>query len=228
MKLTDKIYGYFWQGNGNNCNTYLYAGKKNLLIDPGHVRNEFGTNCLQVLANSMAKDGFNFENMDLILCTHSHPDHCEGAAELQEKYGLSMAMHRDEEGHMETLCRFYERMTGTRPRLPSIDIYLEEGELELGLDETEKLQALLTPGHSPGSLSFYFPGEKALVTGDAVFYGSIGRTDFPDGSLKLLGGSVNKLAAIPDVEWVLPGHMQPVKGRENVLNNYRMIKQMFF
>ena len=228
MKFTEKVYGYPWQGNGNNCNTYLYAGKKNILIDPGHIQNEFRTNCLEVLLKSMAADGFTPESIDLILCTHSHPDHCEAAALLQDKYSISMAMHRDEEAHMETLCQYFERMTGTRPRMPKIDIYLQEGELELGLDDTEKIQALHTPGHSPGSLSFYFPAEQVLVTGDAVFYGSIGRTDFPDGNLQALGKSVNKLAALTDVEWVLPGHMQPVRGKENVINNYRMIKQMLF
>lgn len=228
MKLTEKLYGYFWQGNGNNCNTYLYAGKKNILIDPGHIQNEFRTNCLEILLASMSADGFTPENVDLILCTHSHPDHCEAAAELQNKLALPMAMHRDEEEYMANLSRYFEQMTGTRTELPRIDIYLQEGELELGTDETEKIQAILTPGHSPGSLSYYFPGEQAVVTGDAVFYGSIGRTDFPGGSLKVLGESINKLAALPDVEWLLPGHMQAVKGKQNVENNYRMIRQMFF
>ena len=228
MKLTEKIYGYPWKGNGNNCNTYLYAGKKNILIDPGHIHNEFRTNCLEMLLASMAEDGFTPDSIDLILCTHSHPDHCEAAALLQEKFSLSMGMHRNEEAHMEELSRYFERMTGTKTLLPSVNIYLQEGELELGMDDTEKIQALLTPGHSPGSLSFYFPGEQALLSGDAVFYGSIGRTDFPGGSLKVLADSVNKLAALPDVEWLLPGHMQAVHGKKNVENNYRMIKQMFF
>ncbi|MEW5919691.1 MAG: MBL fold metallo-hydrolase [Bacillota bacterium] len=228
MQLTGKIYCYPWKGNGNNCNTYLYAGTKTLLIDPGHIRNEFRVHCLEMLLKAMAADGFTPDRLDLILCTHSHPDHCEAAAELQEKYSLSVAMHRNEETYMANLSRYFERMTGARARLPRIDIYLQEGELELGTEETEQVQLLLTPGHSPGSLSFYFPGEQALVTGDAVFYGSIGRTDFPGGSLQVLGESVDKLAALTDVEWLLPGHMQIVRGREQVKNNYRMVKQMFF
>lgn len=228
MQFTEKIYGYPWQGNGNNCNTYLYAGKKNILFDPGHLQNEFRENCINVLLAAMKADGYTPENIDLIICTHSHPDHCEAAALLQEKYSLSMAMHQNEEAHMEKLSLYFERMTGVRTKLPPINIYLQEGELVLGMDDTEQIQALLTPGHSPGSMSFYIPGEQALITGDAVFHGSIGRTDFPDGSLKDLGESVNKLAALPDVEWLLPGHMQPVRGKKNVENNYRMIKQMFF
>ncbi len=228
MQLTEKIYGYPWKGNGNNCNTILYAGEKKVLIDPGHIRNEFRVNCLDMLLRSMAADGFSPDRLDLILCTHSHPDHCEAAALLQQEYGLPVAMHRDEEEYMKNVGLYFERMTGVRPSLPRIDIYLQEGELELGTETPDRLQVLLTAGHSPGSLSYYFPGEKAVVTGDAVFYGSIGRTDFPGGSLKTLGESVNKLAALTEVEWLLPGHMQFVRGREQIKNNYRLIRQMFF
>lgn len=228
MQLTEKIYGYPWKGNGNNCNTLLYAGAKKILIDPGHIRNEFRINCLDVLLKAMAADGFTPDRLDLILCTHSHPDHCEGAAQLQEQYSLPVAMHREEEEYMKNISLYFERMTGVRPHSPRIDIYLQEGALELGAEQTDKLQVLLTAGHSPGSLSFYFPDEEVLVTGDAVFYGSIGRTDFPGGSLKTLGESVDKLAALTDVEWLLPGHMQFVRGKEQIKNNYRMIKQMFF
>jgi len=230
MKLTEKIYYYPWTGNGNNCNSYLYAGTKTILIDPGHIRNEFRVNCLDMLLQAMAADGFTPDRIDLVLCTHGHPDHCEAGAELQAKYSLSVAMHRDDEAHMEELSRYFASMTGTKTILPRIDIYLQEGDLELygSPEKMEPVQVMLTAGHSPGSLSFYFHAAQALVTGDAVFYGSIGRTDFPGGSLRTLGESVNKLAALTDVEWLLPGHMQIVRGREQVQKNYRMIKQMFF
>lgn len=228
MQLTDRLYAYIWQGSGNNCNTYLFAGAKNVLIDPGHISNEYRENCLEVLLQSMRADGFTPGKIDLILCTHSHPDHCEAGSFFQEKHGISVAMHKKEEAHMERLADLYDQMTGKRPELPSVDIYLQEGDLEVGMEEKDIIKVYLTPGHSPGSLSFYFPTEKALVTGDAVFQGSIGRTDLSGGSLEVLGESVDKLSNIEDVQWLLPGHMQLVRGQEAIKRNYDMIKMIFF
>lgn len=226
MQITEKLFGYIWQGRGNNCNTYLFDGDKTILFDPGHIQNELSENCLERLLAGMAQDGFNPEQLDLIFCTHSHTDHCEAAVSLKAEKEIPLAMHQAEEGHMEIIARFFMQMTGKKPALPQIDIYLQEGELEIG--EEDKIQVLHTPGHSPGSLSFYFPGEKALLTGDAVFYGSIGRTDFPDGDLKALEKSVQKLARIEEVEWLLPGHMQPVHGQAEIQRNYQLIQRMFF
>lgn len=228
MKLTEKIYYYPWQGQGNNCNTYLFAGQKNVLIDPGHIKTEFGEHCLTTLEKSLEADGFSFEDLDLILCTHGHPDHCEGVSVLKERKDIPTAMHREEESHMQHLARLFERMTGKRPALPDIDIYLDEGSLDLGKENPDAIQVLTTAGHSPGSLSFFFPTEKALITGDAVFQGSIGRTDFPGGDLQTLGQSVRKLAALHGVELLLPGHMGIVRGEEAVQRNFALIQRMFF
>lgn len=228
MKLTQKLFFYPWQGRGNNCNTYLYAGQKTILIDPGHLQNETGIRCFDMLQESMRADGFSVDDIDLILCTHSHPDHCEAATAVKEQKEVNVAMHSEEESHMQVLSQLFERMTGKRPPLPSIDIFLDEGTLELGTETLDTIQVLTTPGHSPGSLSFFFPDEKALVTGDAVFQGSIGRTDFPGGSLQTLGNSVSKLAALDGVELLLPGHMQVVKGQQSVQKNFEMIRRMFF
>jgi hydroxyacylglutathione hydrolase len=228
MQLTEKVFSYPWGGMGNNANTYLYAGEKVILIDPGHIQNEFRENCLELLLSELNKDGFPLEKIDMIFCTHSHADHSEAAATIQKKKEIKIAMHKDEEPHMEQMGNFIERMMGQRFASPKIDIYLQEGNLEIGNGKKDIIQVFHTPGHSPGSLSFYFPEEKALVTGDAVFSGSIGRTDFPDGSFEKLGDSVRKLSAIEGVEWLLPGHMQIVKGAENIANNYRMITRMFF
>ncbi len=228
MQLTEKIYCYPWRGRGNNCNTYVYAGEKVMLIDPGHIRNELRENCLEILLKALQQDGFNIDMFDLILCTHGHGDHCEAATAIKEKKQINVAMHKDEEKHMVQLARFFDRMTGQKTDLPEIDIFLQEGELELGPEGKEIIQVIHTPGHSPGSVSFYFPGEKALITGDAVFSGSIGRTDFPDGSMEALGNSIRKLSSIEDVEWLLPGHMQIIKGQAAIDNNYKMITRMFF
>jgi hydroxyacylglutathione hydrolase len=88
-------------------------------------------------------------------------------------------------------------------------------------------QAILTPGHSPGSISLYWPEKKALFTGDVVFSQSIGRTDLPGGSGKQLKESISRLAEL-DVEVLCPGHGEVVAGRENVKKNFKLIKDFWF
>ena len=79
-----------------------------------------------------------------------------------------------------------------------------------------------TPGHAPGSVCFHLPGEGVVFTGDALFQGSIGRTDFPGGSLEtLVQGIRHKLLVLPDDTRVLAGHMGPSTiGRERTTNPF--------
>ena len=80
----------------------------------------------------------------------------------------------------------------------------EKSELKLG---DEKIKILFTPGHSPGSLSFYFEQEKFVLSGDALFQQSIGRTDLPGGDFSTLIQSIHdKLFSLPDETKVYSGH----------------------
>ena len=73
MKLEKDLYAYLWQNAyENNCNTYLIHGEVTILIDPGHSRH------IPDLLRQMEEDGISQEKIDLILLTHSHPDHVEG------------------------------------------------------------------------------------------------------------------------------------------------------
>ncbi|MRR38188.1 MBL fold metallo-hydrolase, partial [bacterium] len=101
---------------------------------------------------------------------------------------------------------------------------LQEGDLALG---DKSFRIILTPGHSPGSASLYWPEKKALFTGDVVFSQSIGRTDLPGGSGKQLKESISRLAEL-DVEVLCPGHGDIVAGRENVKKNFKLIKDFWF
>ena len=84
-----------------------------------------------------------------------------------------------------------------------------------------------TPGHSPGSLSIYWPERKVLFTGDLVFYGGIGRTDFQGGNSKLIKESIERMSSL-DTELLLPGHGELVMGKERVLQNFEYIRQNFY
>jgi glyoxylase-like metal-dependent hydrolase (beta-lactamase superfamily II) len=83
-----------------------------------------------------------------------------------------------------------------------------------------------TPGHEPGSLCVYWPDQKALATGDLIFAGSVGRTDFPGGDHARLMAEIDRMAAL-EVEWLLPGHGPVLSGAEAVHRNCEEIRAMF-
>jgi len=218
MKLEKDLYAYLWQNPyENNCNTYVIKGDKTVLIDPGHSRH------VERLFHQMEEDGISSEKVDVILITHSHPDHFEGLEAFLDK-PVKITMSREEERYLlESGKLLFEMMKQPLPKY-RIDFYLREGELHLG---KEIFNIYSTPGHSPGSLSIYWPERKVLFTGDVIFYGGIGRTDFLEGNSKLLMESIERLSRL-DTEILLPGHGEMVMGRDLVLQNFELIRQNFY
>jgi glyoxylase-like metal-dependent hydrolase (beta-lactamase superfamily II) len=218
MKIEKDLYAYLWQNPyENNCNTYLIHGEKTVFIDPGHSRH------VERLSHQMEEDGISPEEIDLIILTHSHPDHFEGLEAFLDK-PVKIAMNREEERYLlDSGKLLFEMMRQPLPKF-RIDFYLKEGELHLG-EKTFRIYQ--TPGHSPGSLSIYWSERKVLFTGDLIFYGGIGRTDFLEGNSKLLMESIERLADL-DTEILLPGHGDIVLGREMVLQNFEFIRQNFY
>ena len=234
MKLTEKLYWYPWQGMANNCNSYLYKGEQVVLFDPGHIYNDMGENCLDQLINQLSKDGFSVQDIDLILCTHGHPDHVESVGTLRDQSGARFGVHRGDEFILDAIAQHYAAQKGKD--LPSLqpDFFLEEGKLDTassaGSDggSGDEFEVIHTPGHSPGCVCFYLPDQKTLVSGDTIFEGSIGRADLPGGDMNTLGQSVDKLSRYDDVEKLLPGHMGYIDGAQGVRQNFEQIKQFFF
>ena len=218
MKLGKDLYAYLWTDPyENNCNTYLVRGEVTTLIDPGHSRH------VPNLFHQMEGDGISPEEIDLIILTHSHPDHFEGLEAFMNK-PVKIAMNREEERYLlESGKLLFEMMRQPMPEF-RIDFYLKEGELHLG---KELFQIHQTPGHSPGSLSIHWPERKILFTGDLVFYGGIGRTDFLEGNSKLIKESIERMSHL-DTELLLPGHGEVVTGKEMVLQNFEYIRQNFY
>jgi glyoxylase-like metal-dependent hydrolase (beta-lactamase superfamily II) len=232
VKLADGFHCYIWQGRGNNCNSCLFAnvlrgGKPHVLVDPGHVTNELGEPCFDSLAKAMENDGFKVEDIGLIINTHTHPDHCEANEKVVEKSGAWVTLSEEEDEFRNTLGkRLYSMFNVKIPGFTPL-FYLKEGDLNLGATSKAHLQVFLAPGHSPGSVCLYWPQEKILITGDVVFYGSIGRTDFPTGSLSQLKQSIDKLSQL-DVACLVPGHSTElgsiIKGKQNVERNFQSVK----
>jgi glyoxylase-like metal-dependent hydrolase (beta-lactamase superfamily II) len=218
MKLEKDLYAYLWQNPyENNCNTYVIDGEMTVLIDPGHALH------VERLFHQMEEDGISSKKIDLVIITHSHPDHMEGLEVFAHK-PIKIAMSREEERYLLENGRFLFEMMGQPIPKFRIDFYLKEGELHLG---KKIFRIYQTPGHSPGSLSIYWPERKVLFTGDLIFHGGIGRTDFPEGNSKLLMESIEKMSTL-DTELLLPGHGNLVMGKDLVLQNYESIRQNFY
>ena len=105
-----------------------------------------------------------------------------------------------------------------------VDFYLKEGDLIIGRHE---FQIILTPGHTPGGLSVYWPRHKILISGDIIFMQSVGRSDFPGGDSRALKESVEHLSKLP-VELLVPGHGPAIQGAEKVRNNFEFVRRMYF
>jgi hydroxyacylglutathione hydrolase len=218
MIIEDDLFYYPWQNPlENNCNSYIIGGDVTVLIDVGHLKHH------ERLLASMEKDGLGPQDLDLIISTHCHPDHFEALSQFTE-FRVLMAMHREEERYLHDHGKALYEMMGTISPRYRVDFYLREGTLNLGKID---LQVYHTPGHSPGSLCLYWPKKKALVSGDVIFSGGVGRTDFPGGNGNQLKHSIQGLFRL-DIEVFLPGHGEIIMGRESVLRNFDFIRRNYF
>lgn len=234
-KLFDNFYCYIWQGMGNNSNTYVFAdvlpGKRShIIIDPGIIASEFSESCFDLLVSSIESDGLKVEDIGLIINTHSHADHCQANELLVQKSNADIALSEEDEKYRYTMGKKLDSMFGIKSPEFKTSFFLKEGDLNLGTKNELSLQAVLSPGHSPGSICLYWPKHKALITGDVVFYGSVGRTDFPGGDIAQLKKSIERLSQF-DVEYLFPGHSTEygsiIAGKANVEHNFQSIKLFF-
>lgn len=197
MELTEGIYSYVWHGIWeNNGNMFYFADPLNILIDPG-MRYLF-----DVQAESLKKDGINLTDIKYVFNTHCHPDHLESSAEFAERPDVKIGMHPEE-------ISFYGRTKDELSKmlniqLPDINFSLELKEGSMDINGTE-LQIIHTPGHTPGSISIYWPEKKALACGDLLFDHSFNRRDLPGTDYGKLCESIERLMAL-DIEYLMPGH----------------------
>ena len=141
----------------------------------------------------------------LLLNTHCHLDHVFGNKYVHDTWGLPLHLHEKEKPVLD-----FAPQSGQMWQLPFDNyegplVYLnEEKTIKVGEDE---LEVRCTPGHSPGSVSFYHKAGGFVIGGDVLFQGSVGRTDLPGGSFETLAKSIHtQLFTLPDETVVYSGH----------------------
>ncbi len=167
------------------------GSRKALVVDPGDEPDR--------IMESVRADGFSLE---YIVCTHAHFDHVGAVPDVKSETGAKIIIHRDEmeiyQGARD-LAAFWGYDIAP---LPQPDILVEDGdEIRLG---TLSFRVLHTPGHSPGGICLF--GGGVVITGDTLFAGAVGRTDFHGGDINKLKESFQRLLTLPPETEVLAGH----------------------
>ncbi|MES2617599.1 MAG: MBL fold metallo-hydrolase [Bacteroidota bacterium] len=196
-------------------NTYILFNEQNecIIIDPG----------MNGAYEEMALDTFitdNFLTPIHLINTHCHIDHILGLRYCADKYKLPFQCHHNE---IPVLAngRASAAIYGVHyTEAPAPDHFIHEGDIiHLG---NEKLIALFTPGHSPGSLSFYSEQSGFVIAGDTLFNQSIGRSDLPGGDYNTLINAIKtELLTLPESTVVYSGHgPKTTIGNEKKFNPY--------
>jgi len=153
-----------------------------------------------------------------IILTHGHFDHIGAVRALKNRFEVPLMIHAADAGSITTPAGSGGALFGFDVSSPQADRLLADGEtIESG---QLVLTVLHTPGHTPGSICLLGGGH--LLSGDTLFAGSIGRTDFPGGDMTAMRRSIARLASLPDEVRVHPGH-----GPETSIARERRVNPFF-
>ncbi|MDA8936520.1 MBL fold metallo-hydrolase [Porticoccaceae bacterium] len=153
-----------------------------------------------------------------IIHTHAHLDHILAAGEIKNATGAPIYLHKDDQFLWDIVEEQCARFGVPAVKLPVPDHYLQDDQ-DLGCCGGV---AIHTPGHTPGSISFYFEEYKTLIAGDTLFQGSIGRTDLPGGNFDQIISSIKeRIYSLDDEAVVVTGHGPNTSiGHEKMANSF--------
>jgi len=194
-----------------NCHV-VYTERDALVVDPGGDIDGGLQDVLDFIARKEL-------SVKAVLLTHLHFDHIYGVAPLKERFpSVPVFASAGDLPLLSTSLASGEKW-GLPPVRPFTPATIAEGPCMFGSIHGE---IRFTPGHTPGGLSFWMPQEHAVITGDSLFYRSIGRTDLPGGHLPALTEAIiSKLFTLPDDTDVYPGHGPNTRiGDEKRLNPF--------
>ncbi len=191
---------HFFTFNAFQENTYIISNHKKecWIVDPGMYEQRETDGFISFIE----KQGF---TPQAIINTHAHLDHIFGVQAMVDKYNIPFSIHRQEQPVLDRGRETAAMFGFSFNNLPVVTSYIDHATpLQLGEDT---VQVFLTPGHSPGSVSFYYEPGNWVIAGDVLFQGSIGRTDLPGGDFDTLIRSIRThLFTLPDNTTVLSGH----------------------
>jgi len=144
----------------------------------------------------------NSSTLKFIVNTHGHSDHTCGNGMINERYHSPILIHECDAHLLGEAGKQIAEFFGFQTFSPPAHVLLHDGD-SVKFGKTN-LKVIHTPGHSPGSISLL--GENEIFTGDTLFAGSIGRTDFPESSENDMERSLKRLKCLPDCLVVYPGH----------------------
>ena len=145
-------------------------------------------------------------SLKALLLTHAHVDHATGTCEVAKRFGLVPRLNRDDWPLFSELPKWAPSL-GIKAQTPDIAPESVEDGDTIEIEDGFSLRVLHTPGHTPGQVAYYSETLGLVVVGDTLFFGSVGRTDLPGGSMEQLSRSIRqKLYGLPDATVVVPGH----------------------
>jgi len=144
----------------------------------------------------------------VLINTHGHIDHIAANRAIKERYDIPLLIHREDSASLTDPGLNLSAMGFGQLDSPPSDRELQDGD-EISVGEI-MLKVISTPGHTPGGICLLISRSDqpdVIITGDTLFAGGVGRTDFPGGSWNLLMESIrNRLLSFPDETIILPGH----------------------
>lgn len=188
-----KIISYLLGQLKVNC-YFLIKDNQCLIIDPA----DDGTFILEELQRRRL-------NLIGILATHGHFDHIMAVGEIQESINIPLYINEKDYFLVKRIKETAEYFLGFKQLILPIKNFKNLNNNLTKISNFE-FKIIETPGHTPGSISIYFPDEKIVFTGDTLFKGSIGRYDFSYSDKNLLKKSLKRLLKLPEETIVYPGH----------------------
>ncbi len=196
-------------------NTYVIYNEHAtaIIIDPG---------CYEVSEQQVLLDFIQTNKLEVkrMLFTHAHIDHVLGAAFIEKTFGLKMEMHELELSVWRAIPSYASNYGFVYQAAEEPDSFLSiQDTIQLG---TDILTIIFTPGHSPGSISFYCEAQQFIIAGDVLFFKSIGRTDLAGGNYDTLIQSIKtNLFTLPADTKVYAGHgITTSIGQERIHNPF--------
>ena len=209
--------------NHFEVNTYIIVDdvtKQCAIVDPAPEASYEDTQMLQYIEDNQL-------TVTHILLTHAHVDHIAGLRQCCEHFHLPVTMHAEGRKLLRQAEAYGAVMGFAVDNMDDLEVNeINDGDLielsTLHSPLSTQIECRYVPGHCPGSMCFVVPSEKSVISGDALFHYSIGRTDLPGGSYPLLIEKIkSRILTLPDDYTVLPGHgIASQIGKERKYNSF--------